>query len=148
LLCPEVVKCLPQHLQCLGARGRLRRLCYLELADLPLQRSHFPFLTLHFLLCLELKLIKQLVPPCPHLLPEGEVLLLPSEVSCSFRQGSFPRLEVSLNASNITGLVGEFLLQLLQLCLSRSLLVPLFLQHCIISFQLIMECCDGLLLLV
>jgi hypothetical protein len=145
LLCPEVVKCLPHHLHCLGAQGRLRRLRCLELADLFLQRPHFPFQTLHFLRCLELKLIQQLVLPYPHLLLEGEVLLLPSEVSCSFRQGSFPRLEVSLNASNITGLVGEFLLQLR---LSRSLLVPLFLQHCIISFQLIMECCDDLLLLV
>ena len=109
---------------------------------------HFPLQTLPFLLCLELKLIQQLVPPCPHLLPEGKVLLLPSEVSCSFRQGGFPRLEVSLNTSDVTGLVGELLLQLLQLRLSRSLLVPLFLQHCITSFQPIMECCDGLLFLV
>jgi hypothetical protein len=42
LLCPEVVKCLPHHLHRLGARGRLRRLRRLELADLLLQCLHFP----------------------------------------------------------------------------------------------------------
>jgi hypothetical protein len=103
---------------------------------------------LPFLLCLELNLIQQLVPPCPHLHPEGEVLLLPGEISCPFRQGSFPRLEAFLGASNVAGLVGKFLLQLLQLRHSRSLLVPLFLQHRIISFELIMEHYDGLLPLV
>jgi hypothetical protein len=70
---------------------------------------------------------------------------MPGEVSCPFRKGSIPRLEAPLGASNVAGPVGELLPQLLQLCLSRSLLVPLFLQHRIISFQLIMERCDGLL---
>jgi hypothetical protein len=151
LLSPEVVECLPHHLHRLGARYHLRCLSslrYLELADLLLQCPHFPLQTLPFLLCLELKLIQQLVPPCPHLLPEGEVLLLPGEISRSFLLGSFPRLEAVLGASNVAGLVGKFLLHLLQLRLIRSLLVPLFLQHRIISFQLIMEHCDDLLPLV
>jgi hypothetical protein len=87
LLSPEVVERLPHHLHRLGARGHLRRLSSLrrlELVDLLLQCLHFPLQALLFLLCLELKLVQQLVPPCPHLLPEGEVLLLPGEISCSF----------------------------------------------------------------
>ena len=151
LLSSEVVECLPHHLHHLGARGRLHRLsglCCLELADLLLQCPHFPLQTLPFLLCFELKLIYQLVSPCPHLLPEGEVLLLPGEISRSFLQGGILSPEAFLDASNVVGLVDKFLLQLLQLRLSRSLLVPLFLQHRIIGFQLIMERCDGLLPLV
>jgi hypothetical protein len=113
LLSPEVVERLPHHLHRLGARGCLRRLSSLrrlELAGLLLQCLLFPLQSLLFLLRLELKLDQQLVPPFPHLLSEGEVLLLLGEIRSLFLQGGILRLEAFLGASNVASLVVKFLL--------------------------------------
>jgi hypothetical protein len=113
LLSPKVIERLPHHLHRLGAQGclcRLSSLRRLEPANLLLQCPLFPLQSLLFLLGLELKLDQQLVPPFPHLLLEGEVLLLPGEISCSFLQGGILCLEAFLGASNVASLVVKFLL--------------------------------------
>jgi hypothetical protein len=110
-----------------------------------------PLLLLQFLLLLlylELMIGQQLVPLFPHLLPEGEVLLLPGEICRPLLQGDILRLEVLLGESDVVGPIIELPLQLLQTRHSRGPLVPLLLQHHIIGLQLFLERRDDLLPLV
>jgi hypothetical protein len=103
LLRLEIFKCLLHRLHHLGARCCLCRLRRLELADPLLQR---PLL----LLCLELMIGQQLLPPFKHFLPEGEVLLLPAEIRRPLIQGGILFLEVLLGQGNAVGPVIQLLL--------------------------------------
>jgi hypothetical protein len=82
---------------------------------------------------------EQRFPPFPHLLALGDVLLLQDEIRRPLLQGGILRLEVFLGKRDVASPVIKLLLQLLQIHLSRGLLIPLLLQHHIIGFQLLME---------
>jgi hypothetical protein len=93
----------------------------MELADPLLQR---PLLLLH----LELMIGQQLLPPFKHLLPEGEVLLLPGEIRHPLIQGSILLLEVLFGQSSLkllqkTCLFAKFMLMILYLGVLTSQLV-------------------------